>query len=387
MLKFSLSIKSRFFLIFLTAFILNGIFLIPISYCSESLSVSAQSAILMEASTQDIIFEKNAYERLPMASTTKIMTALIAIEKYGDMSKSVTVANQAVGVEGSSIYLHQNETLTMEDLVYAVMLESANDAAAAIAYEIAGSIEGFADLMNEKAAEIGLENTHFTNPHGLDNPEHYTTAYDLAKLAVYALENDTFRSIVSTYKKTIPLNGTEGTRLLLNHNKMLKYYDNAIGVKTGFTKKSGRCLVSAADRDGVTVVAVTLNAPDDWNDHRAMLDLGFLSYERLVLADIQSLDLNVPCVGGITEYVRCTNEIPLSVCVKVTSEGTNITQVTEMKRFCYAPVNKGDVLGKVIYYNNGKEIGSVPIVATHDVPEVIVEKNIWQKLSEILFGQ
>ena len=224
--------------------------------------VSAKSAILIEASTGEVIWSENPDQRLPMASTTKIMTALVAIES-GDVKRTVSISPLAVGVEGSSVYLYANEKMTLEDLIYAMLLESANDAAAAIAIEVGGSIEGFADMMNERASSLGLSNTHFENPHGLDGETHYTTARELAIIAREAYSNEILKGIFSTYKKTIPLNETEGVRLLINHNKLLKSYDGATGIKTGFTKKSGRCLVSAAERDGLEFIAVTLNAPND----------------------------------------------------------------------------------------------------------------------------
>ncbi|MBP3293400.1 MAG: D-alanyl-D-alanine carboxypeptidase, partial [Clostridia bacterium] len=218
--------------------------------CSPSVTAAAQSAetglsayaaILTETSTGEILYAKNANERCPMASTTKIMTAVVALE-HGDLAKPVQIAEKACGVEGSSIYLTAGEELTLEDLLYALMLESANDAAAAIAYEIAGGIEPFAELMNQTAERLGLSDSHFTNPHGLDDEAHYTTAADLAKLTAYALQNPKFRQIVSTYKHQIPLRGDEGVRVLLNHNKLLRMSEDVIGVKTGFTKRSGRCL-------------------------------------------------------------------------------------------------------------------------------------------------
>lgn len=208
----------------------------------SGISVSASSAVLMDASSGNVLYEKDAHTERPMASTTKIMTALIAIEEY-DLKKTVTVSKEAVGVEGSSVYLYENEKLTMEELVFALMLESANDAATAIAIEIAGSVEEFAELMNEKAEELGLENTSFENPHGLDGESHYTTAYDLAKLTAYAMKNEAFRAVVSTYKTVIPMNNGEGSRLLINHNRLLKSYEGTIGVKTGYTKKSGDVLL------------------------------------------------------------------------------------------------------------------------------------------------
>ena len=273
--------KERFVIVSIFL-ILLFIFYATVVFSAGGISLSARSAALYDPSSKTFLYTKNADERLPMASTTKIMTALVAIEN-ASLDQSVAVSDEAIGTEGSSLYLKRGEILSMGDLLRGLMLRSANDAAAAIAYEISGSIEAFAEKMNEKAAIIGAESTHFTNPHGLDDTAHYTTAKDLAIIAAEALGNETFLSIVSTSKYIIK--NTDGeARLLTNHNKLLSLYDGAIGVKTGFTKKSGRCLVGAAERDGTRLISVTINAPDDWNDHQALLDYGFFKLKSIPLA-------------------------------------------------------------------------------------------------------
>lgn len=261
--------------------ILLFIFYATVVFSADGVSVSAKSAALYDPASKSFLYTKNADMQLPMASTTKIMTALVAIEN-ADLDKSVSISDDAIGTEGSSLYLKRGETMTMKDLLMGLMLRSANDAAAAIAYEISGSIEAFAEKMNEKATQIGALNTNFTNPHGLDNPSHYTTAKDLAIITAEALSNKTFLNIVST-KKHIIKNSDGEARLLTNHNKLLNLYDGAIGVKTGFTKKSGRCLVGAAERDGTRLISVTINAPDDWNDHKALFDYGFFKLKSVPL--------------------------------------------------------------------------------------------------------
>lgn len=244
-----------------------------VTFSASDIHLSAKSAVLYDPYSQSFLYSKNADARLPMASTTKIMTALIAIEN-SQLETLVNISDKAIGTEGSSLYLKHGESMTMEDLLFGLMLRSANDAAAAIAYEISGSIEAFAEKMNEKALTMGLKDTHFTNPHGLDNNSHYTTARELAVITGEALKNDVFLKIVST-KKHIIKNADGEARLLINHNKLLNMYENTIGVKTGFTKKSGRCLVGAAERDGVRLITVTISAPDDWNDHIALFNYGF----------------------------------------------------------------------------------------------------------------
>ena len=328
------------------------------------ISVSARSAVLIEASSGEVIWAKNPDTRMPMASTTKIMTALVALE-LGDITKKVKISPLAVGVEGSSIYLSENEVLTLEELLYAMMLESANDAAAAIAIEIGGSIEGFAELMNKKAQSMGLCNTHFENPHGLDGETHYTTARELALIAREALSNETFRKIVSAHKKVIPLGNGEGARVLVNHNKMLDRYEGATGVKTGFTKKSGRCLVSSAERDGLTFIAVTLNAPDDWNDHENMLNLAFSLYEKRTLCDIGSFSYIMPLCGGVDDHVMLENTQKVTVILPRNAK--NIKCVVELPRFCYAPICEGDVVGRLVFTLDGKEIAESEIIAKNAV--------------------
>lgn len=344
---------------------------------ADGLSVSAESAIVLEATTGDVVYEKDADTRRPMASTTKIMTAITALEA-GDLDKKVSVPAEAVGVEGSSVYLEKGDSLSLYDLVWALMLESANDAAAAIAIEVAGSIEAFAELMNEKAAEIGLCDTHFTNPHGLDNEEHYTTARDLARLAVYALKNEKFAEIVSTYKKTVEIDGE--TRYLLNHNKMLKLYDGAIGVKTGYTKRSGRCLVSAAERDGVRLVAVTLNAPDDWRDHTAMLDAGFECFERRELIREGESVFIVPCIGSEKGEVLLSNHDAL--CAVVRKNTPDITRRIELPRYMWAPIEAGDMVGRIVFSQDGVDIGEVPIFADETAQRVVYKKGLLERIFE-----
>ncbi len=341
-------------------------------------TVSAHSAILIEAESGRVIFDKNADERRHMASTTKIMTALVAIEN-ADVSKTVSVSADAIGIEGSSVYLYKDEKLTLEDLLYAMLLESANDAAAAIAIEVGGSIEGFADMMNKKAAELGLENTHFENPHGHDGDSHYTTARELAIIAREAMSNGDLRTIVSTHKKTIPLNESEGVRLLINHNKMLKGYEGAIGVKTGFTKKSGRCLVSAAERDGVELICVTLNAPDDWRDHTALLDYGFSLFESRTLCEKDDFRYIQPVIGGVEEYVVLS--ISDDVKVTVPKDCGDVKQTIELPRFTYAGVKKGDVIGYLVYTADGKELARVPIFAEYSVDRIVYKKTLWERIT------
>lgn len=330
---------------------------------AQSIDVSAKSAIAIEVSSGEIYFEKNARERLPMASTTKIMTALVAIEA-GNLEREVCVSPDAVGVEGSSVYLYCGERISLYDLLCALLLESANDAAAAIAIDVGGSISGFADMMNKKADELGLSDTSFQNPHGLDCENHFTTAHDLAKIALAAMQNPIFREIVSTYKKNGPPNENGISRLFVNHNKLLKNYDGAIGIKTGFTKKSGRCLVSAARRDGVELIAVTLNAPNDWQDHENMLNLGFSLYslKKFYAAGEYKTMQNI--MSGTEPTLIISNSEPITA---VTRGNGDICEHIELPRFSYAPIKENQIIGYIYYTQNGKIIAKSPLVACRSV--------------------
>lgn len=343
-----------------------------------SLSVSAQSAVLIDAASGRVLFEKDAHQRLGMASTTKIMTALVVAESC-DLSQTVRIPKAAVGVEGSSVYLVEGEELTVEQLLYALLLSSANDAAVALALTVADSVEEFANRMNRCARELGLQDTHFVNPNGLYDEDHYTTAYDLAIISAHALQNPTIRQIVSTYKKTIPLCGKEGTRVLVNHNKLLRLYDGAIGVKTGFTKKTGRTLVSAAEREGLRLVAVTLNAPDDWNDHTRMLDYGFSHYERLTVSDIGAYTYALPVTDGEKETVLLANTQALTLLLPK-EHGEVTFRVEVWHRFEFAPVPAGTVLGRVTCECDGAQAESLLVAAENVEKREPVKKGFFARI-------
>ena len=234
-------------------------------------AVSAQKAILLDAQTGRVLYEKCADERALIASTTKIMTALIVCEQCNVLDR-MRIPKEAVGIEGSSMYLQEGEVLTIQELLYGLMLHSGNDAAVALAIYCGGTVEGFAQLMNDKAHRLGMTGTHFENPNGLDSPAHYSTARDMAVLTAYAMENPIFAKTVST--KTV----SAGNRSLRNHNKLLWRFEGADGVKTGFTKAAGRILVSSATRQGRRLIAVTMNDPNDWQDHAQLLEDGFSRY-------------------------------------------------------------------------------------------------------------
>lgn len=337
------------------------------SSSAAAFDISADSACLIAAETGVVIYSKNENKKMPMASTTKIMTALLAAES-GKSEDIVTVSKNAEKQEGSSIYLRNGEKIKLSDLTLGLMLNSGNDAAVAIAEHLSGSCENFAAEMNKKAAEIGVLNTSFKNPNGLDEPGHYTTAYDLATISAYAMKNDMFRDIVS--KKTSSVNLQNGQILYFsNHNKLLKMYDGAIGIKTGFTKNSGRCLVSAAERDGILLIAVTLNAPDDWNDHKKMLDLGFEKVFPKKLVS-QNQILKSMTYAGLSFDFAAANDVILPFCG---NEKFDI--VLHMPKTPPVPINKGEKAGFAEVFCQKKLISEFDIISVSDIKKQTSETN------------
>ena len=342
--------------------IITFAFFATVIFSESALNLSAKSAVLYEPETKSFVYSKNPNQRLPMASTTKIMTALVALENF-PCDQYVKIPEQAIGIEGSSLYLKEGECFTMKDLITGLMLRSANDAAVAIAYAVSGSVEDFSALMNQRATELGLKDTRFTNPHGLDSPDHYTTAKELAIIASEALNNSTFKEIVSTKKATIT--NTDGeARLVINHNKLLGLYDGAIGVKTGFTKKSGRSLVGASERDGLSFITVTINAPDDWNDHKKLFDFGYSTLLRKNLAKESDLCYNVPVLDSDKEYITVSNEKSLDIILRK-NDGEPELNIS-LPKYVAAPIKKGDVIGKAVFTLNGTKIGELDLVARDD---------------------
>ncbi len=285
----------------------------------QSINTSAVSAIVCDANSGEIIYSKNPDEKLPMASTTKIMTALVVLENTS-LDETVTIFEQSVGIEGSSIYLSKGETLTVEELLYGLLLESGNDAAHALALYTGKSIDGFCLLMNEKAKALGLSSTNFENPHGLSSENHYTTARELAVITSNAMKNDTFRKIVSTTKYYIK--GREGCRerYFSNHNRLLKIMPDCVGVKTGYTKNSGRCLVSATSNEENTIIAVTLNDRNDFNDHKVLHTYAHENFKTVLVAKKEELKYSI---GRDTVF----NNEDIYITVKKDYEGPFSMQV------------------------------------------------------------
>lgn len=344
----------------------------------ESSDVSADCAVLISQQTGEVIFQKNAYEHHSMASTTKIMTSLLAAQS-GKLHDEITVSKEMIQVEGTSMGLLPGDSVSLYELIYGMLLPSGNDAANVTAYYLGGNVENFAKKMNAKAKEIGMDNTNFVTPSGLDDKNHYSTAYDMALLGRYAVNDPVFRSVCSSKKVTLSYGNPPYKRTLYNHNRLLDSYKYAFGIKTGFTKKSGRCLVSYAEKDGTGLVAVTLNAPNDWNDHKLMLDYGFSRLKRYVFKP--AIPQTIDVVGGNVEKCKLC-------CVQFeydSSEQRNPVQKLVVDKFAYAPIKKGDRLGEVKFYLDGKNIGSADIVAAEDidVPEQKQEeKSFFQRIKE-----
>lgn len=326
--------------------------------------LSAQSAILIDAGTGRVLFAQSPDRQSKVASTTKIMTGLLVCERC-DLAAEFEIPAEAVGVEGSSMYLKAGETYTIRELLYGLMLQSGNDAAQALAICAAGSVEAFVSDMNERAAALGLVNTHFANPSGLDQEGHVSTARDLAMLARTAMENETFREIVSTRSFVI------GNRVLTNHNKLLWYYDGAIGVKTGYTSSAGRVLVSCAQRDGRRLIAVTIRDRDDWNDHKALLDYGFTGYDwRTTLRAGEAVG-TVPVVGGADSEV----ELVVWDAVRLPLRPEERLEVRLFApNFVYAPVLTGQA-GYAEFWCGGERLASVPLYYREPVAENIEKKS------------
>lgn len=336
---------------------------------ASALSVSAQYACVIDAMTGNVLYEKNAYEKHSMASTTKIMTALVALENK-PLSDIVTASKNAAGTEGSSIYLRAGEKITLEDLLYGLMLASGNDAAVAIAEHVGGSVENFAVMMTEKAKSLGLKNTSFKNPNGLDEEGHHTTAYDLAMITRAALQNEKFKEIVSTKTKNIS-NGEESyMRTLTNHNKLLRLYSGCIGVKTGYTKKTGRCLVSAAERNGFRVIAVTLNAPDDWNDHMNMLDYAFSSYSSKPLIIKDMVLKTIPVENGSIDRLELLAKDSYYVTLTGKDDLANISLNYKTPKKITAPVKKGSVIGSIEISYKEKLLAEIDLLSGIDIEYV-----------------
>lgn len=358
----------------LVLFLIILCFNLPFSV--SALGNSAKAAILINADTGEVIFEKNADERLPMASTTKVMTALLLCEN-ANLQEEITVTDQMVRVEGSSMGLLGGDRVTFHDLLYGMMLASGNDAANVTAYSLGGTVDAFVKKMNEKAASLGMKNTNFATPSGLDDTEHYSTARDMAILTRSALENKDFAEAVATEKAVLCFGNPPYRRTLTNHNKLLGNFEGAIGVKTGFTKKSGRCLISAAERDGKRVIAVTLCDSNDWQNHKEMLEYG-LSAIKLTQIKPQTEEITIPVVNGQKDTIT-VKIAPLSFS---SLDDSNFSYEVRLPKFVYAPIKKDEPIGNVIYKKNDTVIATVELYSQTEIAYNYENNNFYNAFKE-----
>ncbi|MBR2591168.1 MAG: D-alanyl-D-alanine carboxypeptidase [Clostridia bacterium] len=360
----------------LLAVLLCCALVLPAFVYARALETSAASAAVLDAATGALMYAKNENMRRSMASTTKIMTALVVLEN-GDLDAVYRVKKEDASIEGSSLGLCEADRISVRALLYGLMLVSGNDAAHALAVAVCGSEKSFVDLMNQKAAGLGLNDTHFMNPAGLTHKEHYSTAKDMAYLTAYALSNKTFRKICALSDAQITFVQPKKTVYLHNHNKLLGTYKGCIGVKTGYTLDAGRCLVSAAERHGQTIIAVTLDDGDDWSDHEAMLDDAFRASKRYSF-DLRNI--RIPVVGSEVQNIKLsTSEIsfylPRALCNKVEVS-------IYAPHFLYAPVKEKQPVAKLVFRIGDKVIKTYPLYSALDAArqQTVQTESIWYKL-------
>ncbi len=317
--------------------------------------ISAESAVVMYADGS-CVFEKNADERRLIASTTKLMTALVAVE-LSEPEQPVEVAAQCCGIEGSSMYLTPGQILSADELIAGLLLCSGNDAAEALAVGLCGSEAAFVEKMNEKAAALGLEDTAFANPHGLDAEGHYSTARDLAKLMLRCMENERFAHLCALPSCRV------GENDYVNHNKLLGLCDGCLGGKTGYTRAAGRCLVSCCEREHTRFVCVTLGAPDDWNDHLRLYDAAFAGWANRLAVSTEER-YTIPVTGGTEELAVAAPEREIRLFLPC---GEQIEYVREQPRFTYAPVRAGECAGRIVVLRGGEAAAEVRLIYLHGV--------------------
>ncbi len=373
--------QKIFSTLLLFLFISHSNFFIDKVYAVDIIDISAKASIVIEARTGRVIYDKNMDEKLPMASTTKILTTLIALEQE-NIEEYFVVDSQAIKTEGSSMGLLDGDFVNLKSLSYGMMLPSGNDAANVVAIKISGSIEKFSDKMNEYAKKIGMKSSNFTNPSGLHDENHYSTAYDMAILMKYAMQNTDFVDITSKYKSTIKYGNPPYSRTLTNHNRLLNTYDWIVGGKTGFTTPAGRCLVSIGYKDDTALIVVTLDAKEDWNDHKILYDYGFKKIKPIeLLPNIGETSISV--VNGDKSEFIVSNPLAINIGIHP-DDFQNLKKQTNFKHFYYAPVMKNDIIGEILYTLDENIIVKIPLLAGETIdrlPSVEDEKeeNIFNK--------
>lgn len=336
--------------------------------------ITGEAAVLIDSKNGQLLFEKNAAVRVYPASTTKILTGIIALES-GRTGEMVTIPKEASDVEGSAIGLQEGEQISLEDLIYALMLNSGNDSAVAIACHLGGSVTGFVQLMNKRAVELGAVNTHFNNPNGLPDSNHYSSARDMALITRYAMQNPEFREIVSTKIKTITRSDPNAQTYLDNHNKLLWNYEGAIGVKTGYTEEARQCLVSAAAKQGRELIAVVMKSEgtDIWTDSTKLLDYGFTEFNQATLVEAGKFVTDAPVRYGVSKTAHAQTGSSLAYDFPSTDK-PQISQEIILLNKIVAPVPAGKKLGEIAFFAGGQELGRVDLVAQQEIKRKTLAK-------------
>lgn len=379
---------KKILFVFLAVVLCFSAFLIPNiknSYSNlnvvKAASSSAKAMCVIDKDSKRILFSKNGNQQLPMASTTKIVTAITVINNCSNLDEYIQVADESIGVSGTSIYLRKGETIKIKDLLYGLMLRSGNDAATALACHVGGSVKGFADKMNDLAQNVGANNSHFANPHGLDNPEHYTTAYDLALITSYALNNPIFKEIVSTKNYIIPETNVSEKRYLTNKNRLLSSLEGCCGVKTGFTNKAGRCLVSACERNDMTAVCVVLNCGPMFEESSELLNQSLTNYKNLKIIDKNKEIFNEYIIdekeGRLYLYTDEDFYYPL-----LDSEHKNLKLLCNVK---LDNAEKGDEVGEIQIFFNECLLKTLKLYTMNKIDKLIDSKTL--SISEVLWEE
>lgn len=347
----------------------------------DAANTSAKAMCVLEKDSKRVIYSHNMETKLPMASTTKVMTAITVIQNCDNLDEFIQVDDSSIGVEGTSIYLRKGEVVSVRDLLYGLMLRSGNDAATALAFHVGGSIEGFASIMNDLAFKIGAKNSHFANPHGLDNKNHYTTAYDLALISAYALNNPKFREIVSTKTYLIPETNVSDKRYLTNKNRLLSSLNGCCGVKTGFTSKAGRCLVSAVERDNTTYVCVVLNCGPMFEESASLLNSCFENYENMKIIDKNNEIFNEYIVSGKEGRLYLYSEEDF--CYPIRKDEINDLKLTYNVSLDDAKAN--DEVGEIKVFFQNHLIKTIKLFTMNKIDKLVDEKTF--AIEEILWEE
>lgn len=376
--------KNKFFIVFLfvlnlvlaLSFVFSSLLLPKYKVYAEELT-SAKSMVVIEASTKRVLAEKNMNDQRAMASTTKIMTALLTVENVKNLDEIVSINDNAVGIEGTSMYLRKGEQLTVRELLYGLMLPSGNDAAMALAYYVGGSEEKFVEMMNDKAKSLNLKNTHFANPHGLDAEGHYTSAYDLAVITAEGLKNEAFKEIVST--KNVKVKGSKDgePRFLSNKNKLLRTFDGCNGVKTGFTDNAGRCFVGSAERDGMTLICVVLSCGPMFEDTANLLDQCFNKYKMREILKEFEVGERIDVISGEKNNVETLTKNAFSYPLS-DEEYLNLKIVRNCPESLQAPIKKEQEVGNLQIYLNNNLLFSEKIYTISEVKSTKYLDKIWE---------